>query len=295
MTCKVTRPKSHMRPSQKQKNAVRRGLASRGTFYSLPLNKLTNVYAEHKSHKPRVNLTTFHLFLKLPVELQLAIWKEVSQFPRIVEFALPSRKNDKAPCRTPSPALLHVCALSRAEGLKTYSKLPGYGLSKSWSAYVNWDIDAIYLSGQGRHTEKLLNHMTSNYKPTKSIGEKYQHVIVHEDCIAACAHRPFKLGFEGLMKLTIISSSLFKTKEESKEQTLALNTYRVLLLGQGLGMSLSNLRLFQQNNRRLDVEYGTLKGSGDFRLKESKWNIVSWALVSETLLTTVHRTVQSSV
>lgn len=88
--------------------------------------------------------STFHPFLKLPLELRLAIWN-LSIEPRYVNIKWSGKHRRCLSTNTKNsvPSLLHTCRESRYEGLKTYTLC--FGRTPEFaSIYFSYELDAAY-------------------------------------------------------------------------------------------------------------------------------------------------------
>ncbi|EPE37042.1 hypothetical protein GLAREA_09205 [Glarea lozoyensis ATCC 20868] len=100
------------------------------------------------------DLSTFHCFSKLHIELRLMIWKQACNSPRLVEILYSRRSTEKNPSNTPVPGLLHANRQARLEGLKVYQLLLGYrykDLRKYKETYMNWEVDHVLLQPDHLH------------------------------------------------------------------------------------------------------------------------------------------------
>ncbi|KAH6712804.1 hypothetical protein BKA61DRAFT_675060 [Leptodontidium sp. MPI-SDFR-AT-0119] len=114
------------------------------------------------STNPQLDQFTF--FPKLPLELRLRIWKDVSFLPRLVDTKARHlgqingivTSADLTGWRStlPVPSIFHVFQESRKEGLRHYKLEFGSKLSSSWisvnipaKVYVNFNADVVLLFG----------------------------------------------------------------------------------------------------------------------------------------------------
>jgi hypothetical protein len=178
---------------------------------TLALNISAHIHLVKRQHETGVDLTVFHEFLELPLEIQAMTWKWACTFPRVVEFLLAPNRYNRAPSITPVPALLHTCSFARQEGRKMYTKLPGYGVTKSWSTYVDWDIDSIFLEPADVHapdTYEFHKYITSkNYTPTALLLQNCKHLVSHARGLFGRALSGFHDTFKELISCTIVRYS----------------------------------------------------------------------------------------
>jgi hypothetical protein len=106
---------------------------------------------------PRICVTStsteengFPLFAKLPLELQLKIWKMTTEEHRLVLIRI---AKDEEGCSsfdspTPIPAALHVCSESRQVAQKTYKLCFGSGTDDlKPTIYFSFSQDTLYIRG----------------------------------------------------------------------------------------------------------------------------------------------------
>lgn len=101
------------------------------------------------------SLSDFTLFLKLPVELRLAIYDKMCDSPRIVEVLW---NKDKRYYYTDSevPLVLQICIESRTYAMRTYHKMfqgttptiaqHGNSGVRAFGAYINYSLDIVYIT-----------------------------------------------------------------------------------------------------------------------------------------------------
>lgn len=104
--------------------------------------ELARVQSE-KEQLEKVFGPTFHLFLKLPREIQLNVWRLACNVERVVVI---NHHDSILLCShvplSGAPAILHACRDSRNEGLKVYEGI--YGINYRGKVWINFSTDIIY-------------------------------------------------------------------------------------------------------------------------------------------------------
>jgi hypothetical protein len=102
------------------------------------------------SHPPEA---VFHLFRRLPVELQIKIWQEAASVPRVVLMrpdSADTRSADKSTIPGRIPSLIHVNHQSRHVCLPIYkNRLQIQGENDLWETYILADHDILSLDELG--------------------------------------------------------------------------------------------------------------------------------------------------
>jgi hypothetical protein len=89
-------------------------------------------------------ITDFSLFLDLPLELRLKIWREVCHTSRVVEIHY-NLDDGRFVCSCNPPSVLQVCRESRSEALKIY-KLSFGSPAMPPHVYFYPGIDRVYFT-----------------------------------------------------------------------------------------------------------------------------------------------------
>ena len=123
------------------------------------------------------SISLFTPFQRLPQEVRAYIYELASHQARVIEVTC----HDKPMCDTPIPALLHATSESRKIALKFYKPLILDGVETG--AFVNWDLDTIFVNDRRARFNKELNY-----------------TILHKNCkklaLAHAAHAPFRMPAE---------------------------------------------------------------------------------------------------
>lgn len=75
---------------------------------------------QQSTHIDKTLSSAFTLFLQLPIELRLKIWRHARPSPRVIELFWECSLKTSANSCTPAPILLHVCREPRTETLKMF-------------------------------------------------------------------------------------------------------------------------------------------------------------------------------
>jgi 2EXR family len=121
------------------------------------IHSITKDSLRRRRAGPRISVTStsteddgFPFFAKLPLELQLRIWKMTTEEHRLVLIRI---AKDEEGCSsfyspTPIPAALHVCSESRQVAQKTYKLCFGSRTDDlKPMIYFNFDQDTLYIRG----------------------------------------------------------------------------------------------------------------------------------------------------
>lgn len=170
----------------------------------------------------------FAAFPRMPVELQLKVWKYAArQTPRTIEVRFHMRNSgEKHDFITEIPALLHACRISRKEGLKVNDLCHVRSMSKqitntdqvykkvfgskyaSHPVYFNKDADTLYLREargfppHGQYTFFQARNFAYNL-PNK---DQLHKLAVTTDALASNydSQVPYILNFPHLEEVTIV-------------------------------------------------------------------------------------------
>lgn len=129
---------------------------------------------------------TFECFpiQKLPVEIQLQIWKYSTSDlePRVIE--LYQRRKQKFFSPTLAPSLLHVCSASRLAALQRYRPL--YFGKEFSGAHVDWEKDTVFFNDDFSHPERGL-YGKLDCTDAKVLRENCQKVAIGHEALRTYA------------------------------------------------------------------------------------------------------------
>ncbi len=105
----------------------------------------------------RPPLTQFHLFPKLPLEIQLMVWGAAEPEPRVV---MQSKNSEKIKAKRHVPAVLHACRQSRLEYLADNKRKRSHAtytlVHMKLPTYFSFEIDTLYLLNDSEPLYPLL-------------------------------------------------------------------------------------------------------------------------------------------
>ncbi|EPE37064.1 hypothetical protein GLAREA_09227 [Glarea lozoyensis ATCC 20868] len=233
-----------------------------------------------ESTENQENLSTFHHFRKLPVEIRLIIWRKACGTPRVVEIIYnPNRRKwNKFPSRTLTPALLHVCREARTEGLKCYEMLPGYGDRNQYrETYVNWEVDYIFLAEEETRWKDFLFDVLDVSQPTNTVREKCRHLVMEYHHEIHLYHICNMFGIPASFREIFRQLESFTTvwypaswADLNMSHTIEIYKNRP---AEGEADLWDAMLEFQATNPSIVVEYGKLKGRANYRLKTQAWQL----------------------
>jgi hypothetical protein len=109
-------------------------------------NEALRILSKLKAEIEASNVTTFHPFAELPLELRFKIWKLAMPGPRTVEMRLARAYTSYQYDFVTSefPTVLHVCRESRLEDLKSFT-LAFHSPRYSFPVYFNFQQDTLFI------------------------------------------------------------------------------------------------------------------------------------------------------
>ncbi len=109
------------------------------------------------------NLREFHLFPKLPLELQLKIWGDAEPEPRVI---MQSQNSKEVKTRRCIPAILHACHQSRYEYLADSERKRSHAtytlVHMKLPTYFSFEIDTLYLLNDGKLPPRMQKKETTD-------------------------------------------------------------------------------------------------------------------------------------
>lgn len=129
----------------------------------------------------RIASKSFSSFKQLPLELRRVIW-DLATTPQVIETSLykvkiRGREIRRITTRTVVPAILHVCAESRAFGLERYEVFKPSGIFTG--TYVDWERDYIYFAWTRRQFHQFIYGQESvELEERHLIFRQSQHVLI---------------------------------------------------------------------------------------------------------------------
>jgi hypothetical protein len=223
-----------------------------------------------------VALTEFHLFLKLPKEIQSIVWKYACTFPRIVEFLIGRKRDPEGPSKTPVPALLHACQFARIEGLKIHNEVPRHR-PRNRKTYINWEVDSLFLSQEGTRDADRQRYLKGD-KPMKIVRQNCHHLVIPMLTLCGTPENQYGVFGHSFEKLKTCTIDLMRSRDEQSQilNNILRNPYIQAADGVCDPMDPPDLVFkpffghFKTQNPQLEVFAGAVDGKSDFYLKKSK-------------------------
>ena len=181
----TSRSKTSKKPASRSKTSNKSASRSRSSKKSASRSRKGRSY----------EAPVFHLFPKLPHELQAMIWKITAADckPRVVEVFITQTGVVSSP--TLVPALLHACSASRCAGLRVYNKLTSNN-PKMTTTVVDWEKDIIFFN-DSRYSSWALGYKIRTawtHPSTREITSNARNIAMYYKNISNYITGYFRIG-----------------------------------------------------------------------------------------------------